>query len=154
MNSKTNDARVLILENDDALRVMLFTVLRHQPLAVDTASNAESALEKVTSCDYALLLIDMNLPGDEANQFLRRFRDQRPEATTFVIAVRDPRSEEPIDPALADAVLNKPLEIDTLAEVVRECACVVPPPDDPLPCPPSESEVRTRFDRSGSFYSN
>jgi CheY-like chemotaxis protein len=154
MNSKNNDARVLIVENDDALRVMLFTVLRHQPLTVDTAMNGESAFAKVMSCDYALLLIDMNLPDDEATLFLRRFRDERPEATTFVIAVRDPRSEEPIDPGFADAVLNKPLEIDTLAELVRECACVVPPPDDPLPCPPSESEVRTKFDRSGSFYSN
>ncbi len=106
------------------------------------------------SCDYALLLIDMDLPDDEARQFLRRFRHERPEATTFIIAVRDPRSEEVIDPELANAVLNKPLEIDTLAEVVRECASVVPPPDDPLPCPPSESEVRRNFDRSGSYYSN
>jgi DNA-binding response OmpR family regulator len=154
MNSKNNDARVLIVESDDALRVMLFTVLRHQPLAVDTAVNGEQAFEKVMSCDYALLLIDTDLPDDEACQFLRRFRRERPEATTFVIAVRDPRSGDPIDPDLADAVLNKPLEIDTLAEVVRECACVVPPPDNPLPCPPSESEVRTKFDRSGSFYSN
>src|SRR5205807_625982 len=100
MNSKNNDARVLIVESDDAMRVLLFTILRHQPLAVDTAINGESALEKLMSCDYALLLIDMDLPDDEARQFLRRFRRERPEATTFIIAVRDPRSEEVIDPEL------------------------------------------------------
>jgi hypothetical protein len=100
------------------------------------------------------MLIDVNLADGGAIEFLRRFRTERPEATTFVIAVRDPRSEEPIDPDLVNAVLNKPLELDTLAELVRECALVVPPPDDPLPCPPAESDVRARFDRSGSFYSN
>ena len=78
MNSKNNDARVLIVESDDAMRVLLFTILRHQPLAVDTAINGESALEKLMSCDYALLLIDMDLPDDEARQFLRRFRHERP----------------------------------------------------------------------------
>jgi DNA-binding response OmpR family regulator len=149
-----NEARVLIVESDDALRVMLFTILRHQPLAVDTASSADDAFERVMGCDYALMLIDINLPHGEAIEFLRRFRRERTEATTFVIAVRDPRSEEAIDPDLVNAVLNKPLELDTLAELVRECALVVPPPDDPLPCPPAESDVRAKFDRSGSFYSN
>ena len=52
------------------------------------------------------------------------------------------------------AVLNKPLEINTLAELVRECAAVVPLPEDPLQCPPSESEIRARLDRSGSYSSN
>jgi hypothetical protein len=32
-----SSARVLIVEDNDALRAMLFTILRHQPLAVDTA---------------------------------------------------------------------------------------------------------------------
>lgn len=148
-----SETRVLIIEDNDALRVMLFTILRHQPLAVDTATNAADALEKVLTCDYALILIDTSLKDGDAGTFLAQFTEQRPEATTFIIAVRDPRIETPLL-AGVQAVLNKPLEIDTLAEVVRECAAVVPPPDDPLPCPPAESDVRDRLERSGSFYSN
>jgi DNA-binding response OmpR family regulator len=155
---KANDARVLIVESDDALRVMLFTMLRHQPLNVDTASTVEEAFDKVTTCDYALMVIDLDVADgggeNQAVSFLRRFREERPEATTFIIAVRDPRSDVALDASLADAVMNKPLEIDTLAEMTRECARVVLPPDDPLPCPPAESDIRAKFDRSGSFYSN
>jgi DNA-binding response OmpR family regulator len=147
------DARVLIIENDDALRVMFYTVLRHQPLGVDTATNAEEGMEKVRTCDYALILLDMQLPDDEATKFLRRFRDFRPEATTFVLAVKDPRVEMTIDSNLVNAVVNKPVEIDTLAELVREFALVIPEPEDPLPCPPSESEIRERMDRE-TFQSN
>lgn len=149
-----NEARVLIVEDNDALRVMLFTVLRHQPLNVDTAANAEEALDKVSQCDYALILMDANLPNGASDDFLRRFREQRPEATSFIIAVRDPNIEATFDPNVVSAILNKPLEIDTLAEVVRECALVVPPPEDPLPCPPSESDVRSQMDRGGSYWSN
>jgi len=141
------EARVLIIEANNALRVMLFTVLRHQPLAVDTAANAEDALVKVRECDYALILLDMNLPDGESEKFLQSFRDFRPQSTSFVLGVRDPRTDVTFDPNLVNALVNKPLEIDTLADVVRECAIVVPPPEDPLPCQPAESEIRLRMDR-------
>jgi len=144
------ETRVLIIEDNDALRVMLFTVLRHQPLAVDTAANLSDAAEKVRSCDYALILIDMDVAGGEAGEFLATFRDERPEAATFVIAVRDPRKDVFIDPEIVSAVLNKPLEIDTMAEVVRECAMVVPPPEEPLQCPPAESEITSQLHRGDS----
>ena len=146
----SDKARVLIIEDNDALRVMLFTVLRHQPLGVDTATNLEDAMDKVRSCDYALILIDMNLSSGESEKFLAAFRQERPEASTFIIAVRDPRKDVFIDPEMVSAVLNKPLEIDTMAEVVRECASVIPPPEDPLPCgSPAESDLRAQLDRGG-----
>lgn len=146
------EARVLIIEDNDALRAMLFTVLRHQPLGVDTAVGAEDALEKTRQCDYALILIDMNLPDDESVSFLTRFREERPGGTSFILAVRDPNLEVAVDSTLVGAVVNKPLEVDILAHAVRECALVVPPPDEPLDCPPAESDFRTRFDDSGAFF--
>lgn len=150
-----NDKRVLIIEDNDALRVMLFTILRHQPLAVDTAVTAAEAMDHVRTCDYALILIDMDLANQNAPLFLTQFAEARPEAQTFVIAVRDPKREVTIDSDVVSVVVNKPLEIDTLAEVVRECAHVVPPSEDNShPCPPAESEIRERFDRTGSFATN
>ncbi|HET7435629.1 MAG TPA: response regulator [Thermoanaerobaculia bacterium] len=143
-----DDPRVLIVESHDVLRVMLFTVLRHQPLGVDTAISGPEALEKVLSCDYALIIVDMDLPDGEALEFLNSFHDERPQATSFVLLVRDPKNDKPVDPELASAILNKPLELDTLGELVRECALVVPAPEDPLPCPPSESTVRTQMARA------
>jgi two-component system KDP operon response regulator KdpE len=141
------EARVLIIENNDALRVVLFTVLRHQPLGVDTASTADEAIEKVQTCDYALILLDLDLPDDAGEAFLRRFHELRPDATSFILAVRNPRADMPLAHPMVSAVVNKPLEIDTLVDVVRECALVVPPPEDPLPCLPSDSDVRSRMER-------
>ena len=142
-----SEARVLIIEDNDALRVVLFTVLRHQPLRVDTAANTEEAMERVRSCDYALILLDMDLPDDDSEEFLRRFHDLRPEATSFILAVRSPGADQILEPGMVNAIVNKPLEIDTLADVVRECALVVPPPEDPLHCPPSDSDVRSQAEQ-------
>lgn len=148
----STEARVLIIEDNDALRVMLFTVLRHQPLSVDTAIGANDALEKTRQCDYALILIDMNLPEQEGITFLARFREERPEGTSFILAVRDPNYDVAIDSTLVSAIVNKPLEIDTLAIAVRECAFAVIPPEEPLICPPAESDFSARFDDSGASF--
>ena len=144
--------RVLIVEDNDAIRVMLFTILRHQPLAVDTASTVDEALERVFECDYALIITDMDLPHRGAERFLREFETRRPEATSFVIAVRDPRKQVALDSGMIAAVLSKPIEIDTMAEVVRECAFLVPLPEEPLPCGKTpESEQYGRAERNSYF---
>src|SRR3954470_22977292 len=103
------ESRVLIIENNDVLRVMLFTILRHQPLSVDTATTADEAIEKTATCDYALILLDADLPERDAVEFLRRFEIERPQATTFIVAVRSAESEPTFHPRIG-AVLNKPLE--------------------------------------------
>lgn len=144
---KNERPRVLIVEDNDVLRTMLFTILRHQPIGVDTAATADEALLKVTQCDYALIIIDADMPNGACRKFAARFHEERPEATTFMLAVRDPKNDHYLNPELFSAVLNKPLEIDMLAEVVRETAHVVPRPEDPLHCPPSESDVRTKMER-------
>src|SRR5215211_3580469 len=96
----TTEPRVLIVESNDVLRAMLFTILRHQPVNVDTAITAEEALKKVNDCDYALIVIDMDMPNGAGKLFVERFRDDRPTATTFVLAVRDPGDDSFLDPAL------------------------------------------------------
>lgn len=145
--SLKNQPRVLIVEDQDVLRVLLFTLLRNQPLDVDTATSADEALLKVASCDYALIVIDLDMPRLESETFLRRFRERRPEATTFILGVRDPGGTSMVDPEIVSAVLNKPIELDTMADVVRETAATVPRPADPLQCPPAESDVLARLDR-------
>jgi DNA-binding response OmpR family regulator len=142
-----NEPRVLIIEDDDVLRAMMFTILRYQAVEVDTARDAEEALEKVSNCDYAFIIVDTDLPDGASLEFLERFRAARPGATSFVLAVSDPKSDTALDPDIVSAVLNKPLEIATLADIVRECSIVVPLPEDPLPCPQAESNAHSSYSR-------
>jgi DNA-binding response OmpR family regulator len=149
----SDEPRVLIVGHNDVLRTMLFTILRHQPVGVDTAASSDEALEKISQCDYALAIVDIDMPNHDGETFITRFSEVRPGATTFVLAVRDPKNEVYLDAERVSAVLNKPLEIDMLAELVRELALVVPQPEDPLHCPPAESEIRSRLER-GPYLAN
>ena len=68
-----DNPRILIIEEHTALRAMLFAVLRHQSLSVDTAASTHEALEHISTCDYALILIEFMFDKDlqEATQDLR-----------------------------------------------------------------------------------
>lgn len=149
----SDNPRVLVIEEHTALRAMLFAVLRHQALDVDTAASTEEALEKVNTCDYALILIDLSLGDGDPSQFFDAFRQSKPEAETFIIAVRDPSNDVYIDPTIVSAVVTKPLEIDTLADVVRECAAVMPAAPQGENCPPAESTYRDSIER-GDYLAN
>jgi DNA-binding NtrC family response regulator len=130
--------RVLIIEPDEVLRVLLFTVVRNHQIAIDTASSVEDAFTKVTSCDYALIVLDLDYADGAADRFLEQFHLARPTATSFVIGIHSGTLD--VRPRRVHALMRKPLELDSVAEAIRECALVVPPPVDPINCPPAESE--------------
>lgn len=142
--------RVLVSESNDALRSMLATALFREELDIDTAADPDQTLERLLSCDYAVLVIAINEGTKEA---LNRYRQLRPEATTFVIAVTDGLASR-IGPELIHARIEKPFEIGFIAQLIRDCARVVELPDDPLECPPAENPGTRRFDETGDFRAN
>ncbi|HVT05033.1 MAG TPA: response regulator [Thermoanaerobaculia bacterium] len=147
--------RILIVEGDDALRTMLFTILRHQPLDVDTATTYDEAMQHIAQCDYAVILVDLTLSsGINGPAFVQQFGAKRPDATSFIIGVTD----EPGGKFAGTGVhvlFQKPFEIGSLAEAIRECARIIPPSDDIEPsCPPPESAGNPILDESRSFHLN
>ena len=67
--------RVLVVEDEERLAATIARGLRREGMAVDVAHDGASALEKASLTDYAVILLDRNLPlvhGDEVCHQLRR----------------------------------------------------------------------------------
>lgn len=142
--------RILVFESNEVLRAIIFTILRHQLIDVDTAASAEQSIQRFSRCDFALAIVDLDNPESELTAFFDYLRQREAGPATFVIALRDPRDTRPVDADLVSAILLKPIEIDTLAEVVRECAHAVPASGQPNTCPPAESEIRSKLENGSS----
>jgi len=54
--------RILYMEDDPALSVLLKKSLQRQGLIVDTAANGEDGIAMASSASYDLLLVDYNMP--------------------------------------------------------------------------------------------
>ena len=54
---------ILIVDDDDRLRLSLSLILQKEKYRVDTAANAEEALAQLGSHKYDLMFLDLNMPG-------------------------------------------------------------------------------------------
>ena len=67
------ESLVLLVEDDDSLRQILVRYLRTRGFAVEEATSAEEAVEALEGgLRPALVLLDLNLPGDTGWDLLRR----------------------------------------------------------------------------------
>jgi len=121
------EKRILVVDDDDAIRRLLFTILRRRGLAVDAAKDGAEALEQLERFRYALVLLDLMMPrvnGWEVLRHLeRRSRAERP-VVIVLTAGAEPRD---FNPDLVAGSIRKPFEIDLLLDAVEACIAAIGP---------------------------
>lgn len=70
--------RILLVEDEDDLRVLLAAKLRRRGIDVDTAEDAHSALGHVEERPYDAILSDLGLPGMNGYELARELRSRCP----------------------------------------------------------------------------
>jgi two-component system, OmpR family, phosphate regulon response regulator PhoB len=118
--------RVLVVEDDPAVRELLLSVVREEPgvVAWGVAGGAQ-ALKTLRTLTPDLILLDLVMPGMDGFELAGRVRampgmaDVRLVVVTALGPLREARRR-----ALAagcDAVLGKPFELDELLGTLRGC---------------------------------
>ncbi|MFA5183412.1 MAG: response regulator [Syntrophales bacterium] len=79
------DRSVLIVDDEKNIRLTLSLALEKLNLPVDTAVNGEEALGKLKEKSYALMLLDLRMPGIDGMDVLRRVPSIRPEVKVVII---------------------------------------------------------------------
>jgi len=134
------ETRILIVDDDAAIRTLLFTVLQRRGLAVDTAKHGGEAVEKLGACRYALLLLELMMPVMNGWQVLEHVKAldaaSRP-AVILLTAGTEPRN---FDPDLVAGTIRKPFDVDVLYGAVLGCIAVVGAREQLAGCPIAESE--------------
>ena len=82
-----NEARILIVDDDEALLEALPVALRLRMngIQIDTAQTAAAALEQITKVDYDAIVSDIKLPGKDGLALLTEIKDVRPGTPTLLI---------------------------------------------------------------------
>ena len=80
--------RVLVVEDERALSIVLARHLALQGHEVEIASDGGSALAKVAESSFDLLLLDLNLPGCDGTEVLRAVRQSGASTAIMVVSRR------------------------------------------------------------------
>jgi CheY-like chemotaxis protein len=139
---ETNEKRVLVVDDDDAIRALLFTVLRRRGLKVDMARNGAEALERCLRCHYSVILLDLMMPKMSGYEFLahleHEWRGERP-IVVVLTAGTEPRN---LNPEYVAGSVRKPFDIELLLDTLNGCLSTVTARPQLENCPPAESETR------------
>src|SRR5271156_4762985 len=79
------DPRVLIIDDEAAIRESLDTLLTLEGFTVSAASDGPSGLELLSRNEYDLLLLDLALPGESGLDLLPRIVEMQPNLPVIMI---------------------------------------------------------------------
>lgn len=117
--------RILVIDDDLAIRVLLQAVLRRMNFGVELAEDGAAGLERLANGEssFDLILLDLMMPRLNGYEFIERvtatYPDSRPHIIVFTAAGK--RGVEKIP---ADAVCNsilKPFDLEKFVEMIGEC---------------------------------
>jgi two-component system KDP operon response regulator KdpE len=129
--------KVLIVDDESAIRRALHNTLHGMGFDVDDASSGETALDLVREAGYDVVLLDINMPGIGGIRACREIRRTQPRLGILMLTVRD-REEDKVTAldAGADDYITKPFNIRELAAriraAVRRSGAIKVDPDAPI----------------------
>lgn len=118
-----SEARVLVADDDPAIRQLVCTILQREGLEVDCVTDGQEAIEKLEQHEYAVVLLDLMMPrvdGFGVAAFLKENPPANKPVVLVISAYADQRFKE-VDPDVVAGVLRKPFEIANVGSLVRLC---------------------------------
>jgi len=114
--------RVLLVDDDEAVRGMMVATLEHKGFEAVAAANVAEALRLITTEKFSALVTDLHMPNPgDGLTLITAMRHSQPDALTVLVSgYPDVQSAVSTILLQADEIMVKPFEIDRLAELVRE----------------------------------
>jgi DNA-binding response OmpR family regulator len=114
--------KVLLVDDDDAVRTMMTLTLEHKGFEVVSAANVTEALKLITVESFDALITDLHMPNpSDGFAVITAMRHIQPKALTLLLSGY-PDVKSAMDAILleADDIIVKPFEPKKIADLVRE----------------------------------
>lgn len=112
--------RILVVDDEKNIRLMLTQALAADDTQIDTAVNGEEALGKFEQVAYDLVLLDLRLPGMDGMDVLREMQNRYPKLPVILLTAHG-TVENAVEAMKSGAVnyLQKPFSPRELREAVE-----------------------------------
>jgi DNA-binding NtrC family response regulator len=117
----TDNARILIVDDDESIRKVLEAILDEKGYVVESAGTAKKAIEMTKKNRYNVALLDIRLPDMEGTELLSRVRDTTPRMRKIIIT-GFPTLQNAIDAVnrRADAYIMKPFDVEKVLATIED----------------------------------
>ena len=115
--------RVLVADDDQAIRQLVCTIIHRERIVVDCVSDGAEAIEHLKKHEYSVILLDLMMPRVDGFGVVEYLKENPPPFKPLILiitAYADQKFKE-VDPAMVAGVLRKPFEVADLGSLVRLC---------------------------------
>jgi CheY-like chemotaxis protein len=113
--------RILVIDDDLAIRVLLQAVLKRMKFTVELAEDGQVGLDKLKQDgSYDLILLDLMMPRVNGYEFIDQVTQEYPEERPHII-VFTAAGKRGVEKIPADAVCNSILKPFDLEKFIGEC---------------------------------
>jgi len=115
-------ARVLVVDDIEAIRMSLCAILEHEGFEVTCAADVSEALKFISSQKYDVLLSDLHMPGaGDGLTVVSAMRHANPDAVTLLLSAF-PEMSAAANAILmqTDEILLKPMNVSDLIDVITQ----------------------------------
>lgn len=140
--------RLLIVDPDEPIQLLLAAVFRRRDAVVDCVSDVETALVRLGGERYDVLILDLMLPGSSGFDLIRSVQMRHPEllSRTIVLTAATPRMAGGlIEQPLVRRVMRKPFELADLIDEVLACRRSAPDASVQLPSEAPDADATGNF---------
>jgi CheY-like chemotaxis protein len=113
-------ARILVVDDDEIVRLLLRTVLERRGHSVIEAENGDEGLRCYRSAPADLVITDIQMPGMDGLQMIKELRSAFP--TVKIIAISGEKSRLAAARSLSQGAFEKPLYMEGLLDAVQQFA--------------------------------
>ncbi len=116
-----DEIRILIVDDEMIVRSSLKSWLEEDGYPIDTAASAEDALKMLQDHQYAILLLDIKMPGMDGIELLRRVKQVNPEVEVIMITAYA-TIESAVEAMKIGAFdyITKPFEPDEVGLIIKK----------------------------------
>ncbi len=118
------DSRILVADDDQAIRQLMCTIMRRERLDADCVSDGIEAIEHLQRNEYAVILLDLMMPRLDGFGVIEYLKNNPPahKPVVLVITAYADQKFKQVDPDVVAGVLRKPFEVADIGNLVRLCA--------------------------------
>lgn len=117
--------RILVIDDDLAIRVLLQAVLKRMKFEVELAEDGAAGLERLAQeAPYDLILLDLMMPRLNGYEFIEQISRRDPGRGRQHIIVFTAAGKRGVDKIPTETICNsilKPFDLDTFIEIIGEC---------------------------------
>ena len=110
--------RALVVEDDPAIRRLVEKLLRRHAIDIDTAADGRTAIDKLRTNRYSVLVLDLMVPEMNGFDVIDHIKTEGYPIPVAVVSAVSQQALTKLDLDVVKVVISKPFDVDEFTKAV------------------------------------